>query len=160
MSKRSRVASAKKVATKHEHHWLPNANDLLINLPRRHSWGIWESHFTKPRRNSCLSFFFFCLVALETLYSLGGGGLVCTLEMEILSLSFTIENANTFRSRMLLKHSGIWINHPLVFAVSCCLVVLFPLFKGWPGVGFKLKQCWQTAFTYSSVLIIVPEISI
>lgn len=50
---------------------------------------------------------YFFLVALETLYVLGGGGLVCTLEMEILSLSFTIENANTFRSRMSLKHSGI-----------------------------------------------------
>lgn len=50
---------------------------------------------------------FFCFVALEIFYSWGGGGPVRTLEMEILSLSFTIENANTFRSRMSLKHSEI-----------------------------------------------------
>lgn len=50
---------------------------------------------------------YYFLVAWETLYSWGGGGLVCILEMEILSLSFTIENANTFRSRMSLKHSEI-----------------------------------------------------
>lgn len=50
---------------------------------------------------------YFFFVALETLYSWGGGGPVRTLEMEILSLSFTIENANTFRSRMSLKHSEI-----------------------------------------------------
>lgn len=76
---------------------------------------------------------YFFLIALETLYSWGGGGLVCTLEMEILSLSFTIENANTFRSKMSLKHSEIWINHQTMFALSCCLVMLFQLFKGSGG---------------------------
>lgn len=139
-SRRSRIAFAKTASTKHECHRLPNKNILLINLPRmRNTW--------RPLHKGQANFMFiFFRVALETLYSLGGGGLVCTLEMEILSLSFTIENANTFRSRMSLKHSGIWINHQPVFAVSCCLVMLFQLFKGWPGVGYNLKQCWQTAF--------------
>lgn len=82
---------------------------------------------------------YFFHVALETLYSWGGGGLVRTLEMEILSLSFTIENANTFRSRMSLKHSEIWINHQTMFALSCCLVMLFQLFKG-SGGGWAIRS--------------------
>lgn len=99
-------------------------NILLINLPRTH-----EEHMEATSHSPGEYRVYFFFVAMETVYSLGGRGLLCTLEMEILLLSLTIENANTFRSRMSLKHSGIWINHQPVFAVSCCLVFFFSYLK-------------------------------
>lgn len=129
-------------------HRFPNTN-IAINLLQTLTRDTWRP-FAQTLHGARANFvFIFFLVALETLYSWGGRRLTCTLEMEILSLSFTIENANTFRSRMSLKHSEIWINHQTVFALSCCLVMLFQLFKGNGGWAISAtnasRQHWHIA---------------
>lgn len=131
-------------------HRFPNTNIVihLLQTLMRDTWRPFAQ--TLPGARANFTFIFF-LVALETLYSWGGGGLTCTLEMEILSLSFTIENANTFRGRMSLKHSEIWINHQTVFALSCCLVMLFQLFKGSGGLAIWIYMATNASRQHSHI---------
>lgn len=55
--------------------------------------GLVYGHFTKPRQ---IPYLFFFLVTIVTLYPWGDSWLICSLGMQIPSLSFAIENANTF----------------------------------------------------------------
>jgi len=61
--------------------------------------GLVYRHFTKP---SQISYLFF-LVTMATLYSRGDSRLICSLGMQIPSLSLAIENANTFRMQDMSK---------------------------------------------------------
>ena len=80
--------------------------------------GLVYRHFTKPRQ---ISYLFF-LVTIVTLYSRGDSRLICSLGMQIPSLSFAIENANTFRSKTSPKHSHMCINHSTMFEVDVVLL--------------------------------------
>lgn len=97
-------------------HTIPHANSQGTH------GGLVHRHFTQPGQISCLFF----LVTIETLYSRGDSRLICRLGMQIPSLSFAIENANTFRSKTLLKHSKM-CRHCLEHMLLS--YILFQLFK-------------------------------
>ena len=81
--------------------------------------GLVYRHFTKPRQIPYL----FLLVTIVTLYSWGDSRLICSLWMQIPLLSFTIENANSFRSKTSLKHSKLCINHQIVFVLDVVVLL-------------------------------------
>lgn len=109
--------------------------------------GLVCRHFTKPRKNSYL----FLLVTIVTLYSRGDSRLICSLGMQIPSLSFAIENANTFRSKTLTN-----MHKPLhnVWSSCCCLIICYlSNLKQAFAIRYvifqsMLLQCYLVAFSH------------
>lgn len=80
-----------------------------------------------------------------TLYSGGDSRLLCSLGMQIPSLSFTIENANTFENEASIKHSQYTPLDSVCSGCRCPIRCYFSNFKT------RIREGWGDSITALTV---------